>query len=90
MVNVLLRICLHVRIHLNICLECEEADPVAHYALFIMFIIWLYLPAPIEFGRNPALLLCLEVLWIPTILYILAAAFAAVAYYAKRKKALNA
>jgi len=55
-------------------------------ALYIIFLFWLYLPAPIGFGRNPLSLLRLEMLWIPAVLYGLAGLFAVVAYLAKKKR----
>ena len=51
--------------------------------LYIAFIVWLY--APFGFGRATTNLLRLEMLWIPIILYGLAAAFAAVAYIYQRQ-----
>jgi hypothetical protein len=54
--------------------------------LYLAFVGWLYLPAPFGLGRDPALLLRLEVLWIPLVLYGLSAAFAGLAYSALRKR----
>ena len=48
--------------------------------LYLSFVAWLYLPLPIGLGRNISLLLRLEVVWIPLILYGLSAAFAGLAY----------
>jgi len=53
--------------------------------LYLAFLIWLFLPSPIGFGRNLMNLLRLEFLWIPIILYGLAALFAALAYLKIRK-----
>ena len=53
--------------------------------VYLVFVIWLYLPAPVGLGRDPSFLLRLEFLWTPLILYGLAVAFAAIAYFSKRK-----
>ena len=47
---------------------------------YVSFLGWLYLPAPYGHGRDPAYLLRLEFLWIPIILYGLAAVFAGITY----------
>jgi hypothetical protein len=49
-------------------------------AVYLGFVVWLYLPGPVGLGRNVSLLLRLEVLWIPIILYGLSALFAGFAY----------
>jgi hypothetical protein len=54
-------------------------------ALYFVFIAWLFLPSPFGFGRNLANLMRLEFLWIPIILYGLAALFAGLAYLKIRK-----
>ena len=54
-------------------------------ALYAAFIVWLFLPTPFGFGRNLANLMRLEFLWIPLILYALAAIFAVLAYLKIRK-----
>jgi hypothetical protein len=54
-------------------------------ALYIAFLIWLYLPSPYGFGRPIQNLAMLEFLWIPIILYALAAIFAVLAYLKIRK-----
>jgi len=48
--------------------------------LYGAFIVWLYMPSPIGFDRDITYLLRLEVLWIPVILYLLAALFAGLVY----------
>ena len=45
-------------------------------ALYVTFVLWLYLPVPFGFGRNILNLVRLEFLWIPMILYGLAGLFA--------------
>ena len=45
-------------------------------AIYVAFLAWLYLPAPFGFGRSILNLERLEFLWIPMILYGLAALFA--------------
>jgi hypothetical protein len=52
---------------------------------YVAFLVWLYLPTPYGFGRNVQNLVKLEFLWIPVILYGLAAFFAALAYLKIRK-----
>lgn len=47
---------------------------------YIIFLVWLYLPAPYGHGRDLSYLLRLEFLWIPIILYGLAALFAGIAF----------
>jgi len=54
-------------------------------ALYIAFLVWLYLPAPIGYGRDILNLARLEFLWIPMILYGLAGLFAFLAYLKIRK-----
>jgi hypothetical protein len=53
--------------------------------LYIAFLVWLFLPSPIGFGRNLMNLARLEFLWIPLILYGLSALFATLAYLKIRK-----
>ena len=48
--------------------------------VYIIFLGWLYLPAPYGYGRALTYLLRLEFLWIPIILYGLAVAFAGIIY----------
>jgi hypothetical protein len=48
--------------------------------LYILFITWIYLPAPFGYGRSLLNLLRLEILWIPLVLYGLAIAIAGVVY----------
>lgn len=45
-------------------------------AAYILFVIFLYIPSPYGFGRDPSFLLRLEFLWIPIVLYGLAVLFA--------------
>jgi hypothetical protein len=54
-------------------------------AVYVAFLVWLYLPAPFGFGRSILNLERLEFLWIPIILYGLAALFALLAYTKIRK-----
>jgi len=55
--------------------------------LYLAFVVWLYLPRPIGLGRDLTLLLRLEMLWIPLVLYGLAAVFAGLTYLKlKRQK----
>jgi hypothetical protein len=54
-------------------------------ALYAVFIIWLFLPSPIGFGRSLMNLMRLEFLWIPIILYGLAGLFAVLAYLKIKK-----
>jgi hypothetical protein len=48
--------------------------------LYILFIIWLYLPQPYGLGRDTTYLMRIEFLWIPLVLYGLATLFALIAY----------
>jgi hypothetical protein len=54
-------------------------------ALYFAFLIWLFLPSPIGFGRSLMNLIRLEFLWISIILYGLAGLFPALAYFKIRK-----
>jgi len=54
-------------------------------AAYVLFLVWLYLPEPIGYGRSMANLLRLEFLWIPIILHALAWLFAGLAYLKIRK-----
>lgn len=54
-------------------------------AVYACFIAWLYLPTPIGLGRSIMDFARLEFLWIPIILYGLAAFFALLAYLKIRK-----
>jgi hypothetical protein len=57
-------------------------------AIYFAFLAWVYLPAEFGgYGRDIMILLRFEFLWIPIILYLLAAVFAGLAYlYVKPKK----
>jgi hypothetical protein len=48
--------------------------------LYALFLAWVYMPAPLGYGRDAAFLFRLEFLWIPLILYGLALVFAGVVY----------
>ena len=48
--------------------------------IYAAFIVWFYLPTPFGYGRDLFILLRLEFLWIPLILYALAFVFAGLAY----------
>jgi hypothetical protein len=54
--------------------------------IYFLFIIWLYLPKPYGFGRDPSFLYRFEFLWIPIILFGLSLLFASVAYLWIRQK----
>ena len=57
---------------------------------YILFLILIYTPVPYGFGRDPSFLLRLEFIWIPLILYGLAALFAVIALgWLKIKKQPN-
>jgi hypothetical protein len=61
-------------------------------ALYFTFLIWLYLPKPLGFGRDPSFLYRLEFLWIPLILYGLSFLFAVIAFlwiYKKKYKSMR-
>jgi len=50
-------------------------------------LIWIYLPAPIGYGRDPMRIMMVEFLWIPITLYLLAYVFAGFGYiYIKMRK----
>lgn len=53
---------------------------------YIGLIVWIYLPSPIGYGRDPMRIIMLEFLWIPIILIALAFLFAGICYgYLKLK-----
>jgi hypothetical protein len=54
-------------------------------AVYVGFLAWLYMPAPIGFGRGLEYLMRAEFLWIPLILYGLAGLFAILAWLKIRK-----
>jgi hypothetical protein len=54
-------------------------------AIYLLFLVWLYLPTPIGYGREIMNLVRLEFLWIPIILHALAALFAGLTYLKVRK-----
>jgi hypothetical protein len=53
--------------------------------LYTGFLIWLYLPEPVGYGRSIANLMRLEFLWIPIILHALVWVFAGLAFLKIRK-----
>jgi hypothetical protein len=55
-------------------------------AIYLIFLIFLYIPAPYGFGRDPSFLLRLEFLWIPLVLYGLALLFAGLAFFGLRNR----
>jgi hypothetical protein len=59
-------------------------------AIYILFVAFLYVPAPFGFGRDPSFLLRLEFLWIPIVLYGLAALFALIVFLFFKGKKLPA
>jgi len=54
--------------------------------IYLAFLVWLYLPSPIGFGRDPSFLIRLEFLWIPIVLYGLSALFALIIFLIVRKR----
>jgi len=57
--------------------------------LYIAFVIWLYIPKPYGFGRDPSFLYRLEFLWIPIILFGLSLLFASVVYLWMRRNRIK-
>jgi hypothetical protein len=55
-------------------------------AAYVVFLVWLYTPTPLGFGRDISYLFRLEFLWIPIVLYGLSAVFALLAYLYVRGK----
>jgi hypothetical protein len=53
---------------------------------YIAFVMWLYVPKPIGFGRDPSFFFRLEFLWIPIILYGLSFLFALIVLLWVNKK----
>ena len=53
--------------------------------IYILFLIWLYLPEPVGYGRSLSNLMRLELLWIPLILHALAWVFAGLVYLKIRR-----
>lgn len=53
--------------------------------VYVLFLVWLYLPAPAGYGRSLSNLARLEFLWIPLILHALAWIFAGLAFIKYRK-----
>ena len=51
---------------------------------YIGFLVWLYAPSPIGYGRGLEYITRAEFLWIPIILYLLALVFAGAVYIAKK------
>jgi hypothetical protein len=47
---------------------------------YLLFVVFIYIPSPYGLGRDPSFLLRLEFLWIPLVLYGLAALFAGVVF----------
>ncbi len=48
--------------------------------VYIAGLVWIYLPTPFGYGRDPMRIMMLEFLWIPIVLYLLAYVFAGLAY----------
>ncbi|TFH28569.1 MAG: hypothetical protein E4G98_05230 [Promethearchaeota archaeon] len=48
---------------------------IAVTSLYILFMVWLYLPGPVGYGRPIERLLSFEFLWIPIILFVIALVF---------------
>jgi hypothetical protein len=61
-------------------LDVKKGVRLAVIAIYAAFIIWFYLPTPFGYGRDILILLRLEFLWIPLILYALAFLFAGLAF----------
>ena len=53
--------------------------------IYVAFLVWLYLPTPLGFGRSILNLSRVEFLWIPMILYGLASLFTFLVYFKMRK-----
>jgi len=51
---------------------------------YVLFLVWLYVPSPIGYGRGVEYLMRMEFLWIPIILYLLALVFGGVVYIIQR------
>jgi hypothetical protein len=58
-------------------------------ALYLAFVIWIYIPLPYGLGRDPSFLFRLEFLWIPIILYGLSALFAMIVFLWVRDRKNN-
>ena len=50
------------------------------FGLFTSYLLWLYIPIPLGYGRDITYFFRMEVLWIPIVLYGLAILFAGVVY----------
>ena len=53
--------------------------------IYVAFLVWLYLPTPLGFGRSILNLSRVEFLWIPMILYGLASLLTFLVYFKMRK-----
>jgi hypothetical protein len=51
---------------------------------YVGFLVWLYLPEPMGYGRGLEYLMRAEFLWIPLILYLLALVFAGLVYIGRK------
>ena len=56
---------------------------------YIGFLVWLYAPSPIGYGRGLEYITRAEFIWIPIILYLLALVFAGAVYIAKKMMPSN-
>ncbi|MCW4013206.1 MAG: hypothetical protein NWF07_09490 [Candidatus Bathyarchaeota archaeon] len=65
-------------------LELSRRVNIGIIGAYIGFLVWLYAPAPIGYGRGLEYITRAEFLWIPIILYLLALVFAGAVYAAKR------
>ena len=54
--------------------------------VYLVFLVWLYIPSPFGYGRNLTNLTRLEMLWIPLTLYGLSAVFSLIGYLNFRNK----
>jgi hypothetical protein len=53
-------------------------------AIYVLFLVWLYVPAPLGYGRSIANLTRLEFIWISLILHALAWVFAGLTFLGTR------
>ncbi|UCG00316.1 MAG: hypothetical protein JSW11_11775 [Candidatus Heimdallarchaeota archaeon] len=54
--------------------------------VYIIFLIWIYIPVPLGYGRDITYLFRLEALWIPIILYLLGLLFATIIFTIQKVK----
>lgn len=61
-------------------LNLKQRTKIIVTVAYLAFIVWLYVPLPYGFGRDPTFLFRLEFLWIPIVLYGLSALFAVLVF----------